>query len=162
MQRYPNKNILATFQAIISQLLKNKKQRNALIHQLILHEGMVLKPYKCTSGKLSIGVGRNLDDNGLSDDEIDYLLANDLKRCQAEAETYPWFDGLSEPRKAVVVSMLFNLGKPRWDGFKKAQAAIEAGDYGEAASQMLDSRWAAQVGKRADDMAAMMISGEWM
>jgi len=60
------------------------------------------------------------------------------------------------------VSMLFNLGKPRWDGFKKAQAAIEAGDYGEAASQMLDSRWAAQVGKRAEDMAAMMISGEWM
>lgn len=137
---------------------------NKLIEMIKHHEGVRHKPYydTATPPKLTIGVGRNLDDNGLSDDEIDYLLANDLKRCQAEAETYSWFAGLSEPRQAVVVSMLFNLGKPRWDGFKKAQAAIEAGDYGEAASQMLDSRWAAQVGKRADDMAAMMISGEWM
>jgi len=136
-----------------------------LIEMIKHHEGVVAHAYKDSRGYLTIGVGRLIDEElggGLSDDEIDYLLANDLKRCQVEAETYPWFAGLSEPRKAVVVSMLFNLGKPRWDGFKKAQAAIEAGDYGEAASQMLDSRWAAQVGKRAEDMAAMMISGEWM
>ena len=58
--------------------------------------------------------------------------------------------------------MLFNLGKPRWDGFRKAQAAIEAGDMAEAAAQLLDSRWSAQVGKRSEDMAAMLISGEWL
>ncbi len=136
-----------------------------LIEMIKHHEGVVAHAYKDSRGYLTIGVGRLIDEElggGLSDDEIDYLLANDLKRCQAEAETYPWFAGLSEPRQAVVVSMLFNLGKPRWDGFKKAQAAIEAGDYTEAASQMLDSRWSKQVGKRAEDMAAMMISGEWM
>lgn len=136
-----------------------------LIEMIKHHEGVVAHAYKDSRGYLTIGVGRLIDEElggGLSDDEIDYLLANDLKRCQAEAETYPWFADLNEPRQAVVVSMLFNLGKPRWDGFKKAQAAIEAGDYTEAASQMLDSRWAAQVGKRAEDMAAMMISGEWM
>jgi lysozyme len=136
-----------------------------LIEMIRRHEGVVPHAYQDSRGYWTIGVGRLVDEDlggGLSDDEIDYLLTNDINRCIEEAQTYPWFAGLSEPRQAVVISLLFNLGKPRWDGFKKAQAAIEAGDYGEAASQMLDSRWAAQVGKRADDMAAMMISGEWM
>ncbi len=135
-----------------------------LIDMIKAHEGVVKHAYADSRGYLTIGVGRLIDEKlggGLSDDEIDYLLANDLKRCQAEAKTYEWFPGLNEPRQAVVISLLFNLGKPRWDKFKKAQAAIEAGDYGEAAAQMLDSRWADQVGKRADDMAGMMISGEW-
>jgi lysozyme len=137
---------------------------NKLIEMIKHHEGVVKHAYTDSRGYLTIGVGRLIDKElggGLSDDEVDYLLANDLKRCQAEAETYGWFAGLNEPRQAVVISLLFNLGKPRWDKFKKAQAAIEAGDYGEAAAQMLDSRWADQVGKRADDMAGMMISGEW-
>jgi lysozyme len=137
---------------------------NKLIEMIKHHEGVVKHAYQDSRGYLTIGVGRLIDKElggGLSDDEVDYLLDNDLKRCQAEAETYGWFAGLNEPRQAVVISLLFNLGKPRFDGFKKAQAAIEAGDYGEAAAQMLDSRWADQVGKRADDMAGMMISGEW-
>ena len=136
-----------------------------LIEMIKRHEGVVPHAYQDSRGYWTIGVGRLVDEDlggGLSDDEIDYLLTNDINRCIEEAQAYPWFAGLSEPRQAVVISLLFNLGKPRWDGFKKAQAAIEAGDYGEAASQMLDSRWAAQVGKRAEDMAAMMISGEWM
>ena len=91
-----------------------------LIEMIKHHEGVVPHAYKDSRGYLTIGVGRLIDEElggGLSDDEIDYLLANDLKRCRAEAETYPWFAGLSEPRQAVVISMLFNLGKPRWDGF---------------------------------------------
>ena len=137
---------------------------NKLIEMIKHHEGVRHKPYydTATPPKLTIGVGRNLDDNGLSDDEIDYLLANDLKRCQAEAETYPWFADLNEPRQACIIGLLFNLGKPRWDKFVKAQARLAEGAYAECAAELLDSRWAKQVGKRAEDTAAMMISGEWM
>jgi len=135
-----------------------------LIEMIRQHEGVVKHAYEDSRGYLTIGVGRLIDKKlggGLSDDEIDYLLANDIKRCQAEAETYEWFAGLNEPRQAVVISLLFNLGKPRYDGFKASQAAIAAGDYATAAEEMLDSKWAVQVGKRADEMAAMMFSGEW-
>ena len=135
-----------------------------LIDMIKAHEGVVRHAYADSRGYLTIGVGRLIDEKlggGLSDDEIDYLLANDLKRCQAEANTYEWFAGLNEPRQAVVISLLFNLGKPRFDGFKATQAAIAAGDYAAAAEEMLDSKWAVQVGKRAEDMAAMMFSGEW-
>ncbi len=136
-----------------------------LIEMIKHHEGVVAHAYKDSRGYLTIGVGRLIDKElggGLSDDEIDYLLANDLKRCQAEAETYPWFSDLNEPRKACIIGLLFNLGKPRWDKFVKAQARLAEGAYTECAAELLNSRWAAQVGKRAEDTAAMMISGEWM
>lgn len=135
-----------------------------LIEMIKRHEGEVPFAYQDSRGYWTIGVGRLIDEElggGLSDDEIDYLLTNDINRCIEEAETYPWFAGLSEPRQAVVISLLFNLGKPRWDGFKKAQAAIAAGDMAEASRQLLDSKWARQVGKRAHEMAAQLQSGEW-
>ena len=134
-----------------------------LIKMIKDHEGVRHKPYYDTANppKLTIGVGRNLDDNGLSDDEVDYLLANDIARCEAEAKTYDWYAGLNEPRKGVVISMLFNLGKPRWDKFVATQEAIANGHYALAAREMLDSRWARQVGKRSHHLAAMMESGEW-
>ena len=135
-----------------------------LIEMIRQHEGVVKHAYKDSRGYLTIGVGRLIDkklDGGLSDDEINYLLANDIKRCQAEAETYEWFAGLNEPRQAVIISLLFNLGKPRFDAFKKTHAALEVGDFPTAAKELLDSKWAIQVGKRADEMAAMMFSGEW-
>jgi lysozyme len=135
-----------------------------LIEMIKRHEGVVPYAYQDSRGYWTIGVGRLIDEElggGLSDDEIDYLLTNDINRCIEEAETYPWFAGLSEPRQAVVISLLFNLGKPRWDGFKKAQAAIAEGDMAEASRQLLDSKWARQVGKRAHEMAAQLQSGEW-
>ena len=135
-----------------------------LVEMIKSHEGVVKHAYADSRGYLTIGVGRLIDKTlggGLSDDEVDYLLANDIKRCQAEAETYEWFAGLNEPRQAVVISLLFNLGKPRFDFFKATQAAIAGGDYAGAAEEMLDSKWAVQVGKRAEDMAAQLYSGEW-
>jgi len=66
---------------------------DAIKKQLTLHEGRKNKPYKCTSGKITIGVGRNLDDNGLSEDEIDYLLTNDVLRCEKELQQrLPWYE----------------------------------------------------------------------
>lgn len=123
---------------------------------LIKHEGLKLKPYKCTAGKTTIGVGRNIEDNGITKEEALYLLRNDIESCRQEALRYPWFEGLSEPRKNVIISMIFNLGLYRFSQFKNMIKALENEDYSEAARQMLDSRWATQVGNRAAELAKMM------
>jgi lysozyme len=68
---------------------------------------------------------------------------------------------MNEPRQAVILSMLFNLGRPRFDKFQNMQAALLGGDYTLASHEMLDSRWANQVGRRAIEMSDMMQSGEW-
>ena len=135
-----------------------------LIEMIKEHEGVVPHAYQDSRGYWTIGVGRLIDEKlggGLSDGEIDYLLANDIKRCRAEAEQYPWFNKMNEPRQAVIVSMLFNLGKPRFDKFQNMQAALLVGDYTLASHEMLESRWASQVGRRAIEMSEMMESGEW-
>jgi lysozyme len=135
-----------------------------LIQMIKQHEGVVPHAYQDSRGYWTIGVGRLIDENlggGLSDAEIDYLLANDIKRCRAEAEQYPWFNKMNEPRQAVILSMLFNLGRPRFDKFQNMQAALLVGDYILASHEMLDSRWANQVGRRAIEMSDMMQSGEW-
>ena len=97
----------------------------------------------------------------MSEDEIDYLLANDMQRCEDEAVTYPFYPKMDEARKAVIISMLFNLGKPNFDKFQKFQAALLVGDYRLAASEMLQSRWADQVKGRAVELSKMMETGEW-
>jgi lysozyme len=130
-----------------------------LVDLLKRDEGVRLFPYRDTVGKWTVGVGRNLDDVGLSVDEVEYLLANDIKRTEADARQYPWFDALDETRKAVVLSMIFNLGPKGFAGFKNTIASIARGDYADAASRMLQSRWATQVGNRAVRLAAAMRTG---
>ena len=84
-----------------------------LIEQLELHEGRRSKPYLDSVGKWTVGVGRNLSDKGLSDDEIDYLLANDLRECRADLASFPWFAGLDDVRRNVLIDMRLNLGPPQ-------------------------------------------------
>lgn len=133
-----------------------------IIDMLRVHEGVEKFAYKCSAGKITVGVGRNIDpDNGLglSDDEIDYLLANDIKRVEKELESnVPCYGSLSEVRKAVLVDMCFNLGISRFLQFKNFLAALEAGDFILASTEMLDSRWAAQVKGRALTLSKMMAS----
>ena len=128
------------------------------------HEGVVKHAYQDSRGYWTIGCGRLIDEElggVLSDDEIDYLLANDVKRCEDEAVTYPFYAKMDEARKAVIISMLFNLGKPNFDKFQNMQAALLVGDFNLAANEMLNSRWATQVGHRANHLAQMMRTGEW-
>ena len=133
-----------------------------LIAMLRHHEGARRHPYRCTAGKLTIGVGRNLDDVGLYDDEIDYLLANDINRAKKAASAYGWFADLNEARQAVVISMVFNLGSKGFSTFARMRQALQAGDYATAAAEMLDSKWADDVGPgRSERLAGMMIAGEW-
>ena len=135
--------------------------RQRLFTQLRLHEGVEHKPYKCTAGYLTIGVGRNIEERGLSDDEIDYILNNDVNIATDElVVTFDWYADLDPIRQRVVIDMVFNLGMPRFKQFKNMIAAIEAGDWMEASNQMMDSRWAEQVGLRASRLAEMMETGE--
>ena len=124
------------------------------------HEGRRLFPYECSAGKLTIGYGRNLEDNGITDEEADYLLSNDLRRVRSELSmNFDWYLQLNDVRQAVVEDMLFNLGLVRFLGFKKFMKALEQQDYEEAAHQMLDSKWATQVASRADELAELMEKG---
>jgi len=128
--------------------------------QLPIDEGVRTKPYRDTVGKLTCGVGRNLDDVGLRPDEIDLMLRNDIAVADKDARSLvPSFDSLSEPRKAVLCNMAFNLGRTRLSGFVNFLGAIADQQWAEAESAMLNSKWALQVGKRAVRLAKMMREG---
>lgn len=131
-----------------------------LLEQLIRHEGLKLKPYRCTAGKLTIGVGRNLEDMGITKDEALYMLRADIARCYAECKSaFSWFAALTEARQNVLVNMCFNMGIARLKEFKKMLAAAHLGEYEDAAREMLDSAWAGQVGDRAKELAEQMQRG---
>ena len=138
---------------------------NNIKEMLRIHEGVEKFAYKCSAGKITVGVGRNIDpDNGLglSDDEIDYLLANDIQRVAIELQkNVPAYDSLSDVRKSVLIDMCFNLGITRFMQFKNFLAAIDGGEFVTASAEMLDSRWANQVGQRAQRLSKMMLDDEW-
>jgi lysozyme len=135
-----------------------------LIEQLKRHEGVRTHAYKCSANMITVGVGRNIDEDGglgLSDDEIDYLLANDIKRCKQELVALSWFVDLDEVRQDALINLCFNLGLTRLLGFRNAMAAMAEGDYEKAADEFLDSRWATQVGQRAVEVTNMIRSGSY-
>lgn len=128
--------------------------------ELIRDEGIRLRPYRCTAGKLTIGVGRNLEDVGISVEEANHMLDADIDRAAAALDkALPWWRDLSEARQRVLLNMCFNLGIGSLLGFKNTLAAIKAGRYEDAATGMLASKWAGQVGDRAKRLAAMMKTG---
>jgi lysozyme len=135
--------------------------RAAMTRQLRLHEGERLKPYRCTAGKLTIGVGRNLEDRGITAEEAAYLLANDISREERELlRALPWVAKLDEVRQRVLLDMSFNMGLGTLLTFKRTLAAVHAGQYQQAAAMMLESRWAGQVGERAQRLSRMMATGK--
>ena len=136
-----------------------------IIEMLRAHESVETYAYKCSAGKITIGVGRNIDSGGglgLSDDEIDYLLANDVKRVNDELlGAFGWYKTLGTERKDAIMDMCFNMGLPRLMQFKKALAAMAKGDYVTASAEFLDSKWATQVGMRAVTITDIIESGEY-
>ena len=133
-----------------------------LIETLRRHEGVKNTLYKCTSDKWTIGVGRNLEDVGLSEEEIDMLLLNDIKRTKELMDDYiPWYNDLDEVRQEALINFVFNVGIGTTMKFKNAMAALEAHDYDTAAVEMLDSNWAKQVGSRAEEVTQMIKTGEY-
>jgi len=155
--------------------------RGALIDQLILHEGMVLEVYQDHLGIDTIGVGRNLQDRGITDGELAFmnvlrsdiyeqgiteanarfLLANDIDIVEEELRNaHGCIERLDDVRLRVVLDMAFNMGVPRLCKFKKMWGHIHEGAYPAASLEMLDSRWAGQVGQRATRLSEGMRTGE--
>lgn len=116
-------------------------------------------PYLDTVGKLTIGWGRNIEDNGISQAEGDFMFDNDFARCQADLKQYKWYTDQPQNVQDALMNMCFNLGIGRLRGFKKMIAALENKDYTTAAIEALESKWANQVGQRAKDVALMIRQG---
>jgi lysozyme len=155
--------------------------RGKLIDQLILHEGLRLQVYQDHLGIDTIGVGRNLEDRGITDGELAFmsllkneiydtgiteanarfLLSNDIDIVEKELlNAHPCIERMDDVRIRVVLDMAFNMGVPRLCKFKNMWAGIEDGDYIKACVEMLDSRWAKQVGNRAIRLSEAMRTGE--
>ena len=160
-----------------------KYNMTELLDQLVLHEGLELLPYKDSLGIDTIGIGRNLEHRGLSEAELAhigkdisdicewgitkeqayYLAENDIKIVDEEVcKAHPCVVELDEIRQRVIIDMAFNMGVPRLNKFVKMWKAIDEENFAEAKTQMLDSRWANQVGNRAVRLSNAMETGEWV
>ena len=114
--------------------------------------------YRDSVGILTIGVGRNLEDRGISASEARMLLDNDIDDCINALATFPWFPDLDPVRQRVFVDLCF-MGIGRLRGFSKMLAATAARDWPTAAAELLDSKYATQVGQRARTLATMLETG---
>ena len=139
-----------------------------LASMLRRHEGERQFAYQCPDGKLTIGVGRNIDERGgigLDRYEIEQLLLRDIARCEQELDgAFGWYrrNLRRQPaRRDALIDLCFNIGLTRLQGFVRMLDAMETGDYEGAAAELLDSRYARQVGGRARELAAMIRTGEY-
>ena len=159
-----------------------KYNREEFVKIVAKHEGVVLEPYKDSLGISTIGIGRNLEDrgitdgelmhmnrdledvisNGLTEEEAYYLCINDIKNVEKElVAKKPIVLQLDEARQMCLVDMGFNMGVPRLMKFVNMWAAVDEGNFEWASEEMLDSRWAKQVGRRATHLSEAMKTGEW-
>lgn len=134
-------------------------------------EGYRLKPYKCPSGKITIGYGRNLTDCGISADEAESMFEKDFTKAYADAASLfefldrkdldkspdKYFFELPENVRYVLTDMVFNMGVGKVQTFKKFLSALKKGLYEDAAKEMLDSKWATQVGYRAVKLSKILL-----
>ena len=132
----------------------------SLADQLVQHEGFRLKPYVDTVGKVTIGVGRNLSDVGISSQEAMLLLEHDIETVVADLLTFAWFPRMDHVRQLAVSDLRFNLGPTRFRTCKKMLAALEHDDYATAAGQLRQSRWYTQVKSRGPRIVKMLATGE--
>lgn len=128
--------------------------------QLIQDEGLKYKPYIDTVDKISIGIGRNLSDRGLSKEEIMMLFKNDLNLVISQLSLYEWYIKLDDIRKSVLINMCFNMGINRLIGFTDMIGYLEQSNYQKAADEILASKFASQTKGRAIRLFKIMRSGE--
>ena len=160
-----------------------KYSRENFVTKLIAHEGLRLQVYQDTLGIDTIGIGRNLEDRGITKEELDwmdmpnmdaiyehgireadamYLAQNDVQIVEEELlRAHPCVEDLDAVRQLVVMDMAFNMGVPRLCKFKKMWNAIHENKFDIAAKEMLDSRWAIQVKSRSVILSNAMHNGEF-
>ena len=152
------------------QITVERNDMEKLIQQLKRHEGVRNYAYRDVNGLLHIGCGRNIEGEGMhrglgiSNDEIEYMLRNDIERTIKELSSeYQWFNELEDgARRDAIINLHFNLGRPRFAKFKKAIAHMERGNHDMAASEFLDSRWAKQVKGRALEVTDMIKTNTYV
>ena len=131
----------------------------SLISSVKFHESLSLQIYKCSANRLTIGYGRNIEDKGITKEEAEMLLLNDLAICTQEAKQFEFYEALTSNRQDVIVEMIFNMGLTRFRKFKKTIAFINHAHYSAAADEMLRSRWSTQVGQRAITLSNKFRAG---
>jgi lysozyme len=135
---------------------------NKLTDLLIKHEGLRLRPYECSAGKTTIGVGRNLTDNGITEIEAMMLLNRDINVCIQELGHYEWFNTLDGARRDAIIDLYFCVGGPSFSHFRKLIRAIQNEDWESAGAEVLDSKFARQTGNRAVELAEMIRTNEYI
>ena len=168
----------------IVNLFKKKEKVEMLdmpemLNRLIIHEGLVLKPYICPAGKLTIGIGRNVEDNpltveerrvvgddwkhGITKEQAYYLCRNDINKCISELKkNLPWFENLDRERKYALIDMCFQLGIRGLLKFKRTLGSIAKGNYELAAEQVLESKYArVDSPERAKRISILIKTGRW-
>jgi lysozyme len=134
-----------------------------ILEQLRRDEGLRLIAYKDTLGKVTIGYGRCLDTEGITRDEAEFLLHNDvIAKSEELARALPWVAQLDDARRGVLQNLTFNIGLHGLLEFRNTLALIQAGKYADAADALLKSKWAEQVGARAHRLALQMSTGQWV
>lgn len=134
---------------------------HSTIEQLKRHEGLKLKPYRCTAGKLTIGYGHNLDDKGITKAQAEEMLLSDMCEVEEKLHRAGFLSGLNDARKAVLINMAFQLGFKGLSQFRNMLAAVQSEQFVLAAKEMLDSRWATQTPNRAKELSEQMLTGEF-
>lgn len=131
-----------------------------LLDQLRRDEGVRPAMYIDSVGIATIGVGHRLD-LPLCPAAIDAQLRHDVEMADLACQRFAFWPRLSEARRGVLINLCFNVGLQGLLGFAKMLAAIEADDWQRAAAELLDSRYATQVGDRAKRLARQLITDEW-
>lgn len=133
-----------------------------IVEMLKRHEGFRAHPYRDIVGKLTIGYGWNLDDIGITEAQAEAVLNDHIQKAVAACELFvPGWDLLDQPRRDVLTDMCFNMGRAGLFKFQKLLAAVGNKDWDGAVAEMLDSKWATQVGVRATELAAIMRAGTY-
>ena len=131
-----------------------------LIKQIKEHEGLVLKPYKCPVGKLTIGYGHNLEDNGLTKTACEYILIEDLEEAKKNfyaVFTKDFFDTLKDNQKIALIDMMFNLGLSRFLTFKKFILAVKQRNFDRASVEIIHSKAYTQAKRRYQLLAEQIL-----
>ncbi len=129
------------------------------------HEASKRYAYKDSLGYLTIGIGRNIDTRGgrgLSADEIEYLLMNDINLCESQLHNKKYYSNQDAVRKEVLIELCFNLGIDKLEKFVNTLKSFEAKDYESVVNGLKNSLWYSQVGKgRSSNIFSRILTGNY-
>jgi lysozyme len=126
-------------------------------------DGKSFKTKRTVIGHLTCGIGRNIEENGISEDEAQLMLANDINKVIKDLNDHiAWWNSLDEARSGVLANLCFNMGISRLLQFQLMLAALQTGDYTKAADEMVNSAWYKETGVRALELVNQMRTGDML